>query len=104
MKKEYTAEQKRAYFQGLRERWTANKEAAAKDTDALAQYEAMRIESPSGRVSFYSFYYTLQDMRAQGLEGLPYIDAKTFKSWREAGFMVRKGEHSKLKGIRLTRA
>lgn len=99
MKHEHTAEEKRAYFQGLRDRWTANKAAANADNSARELYERVAAESPSGRVSFYSFYFTLSDMRKQGLDGLPYIDAKTFKSWRDAGFMVRKGEHSTLEGI-----
>ena len=38
-------------------------------------------------------------MQAQQLEGIPYLDARTFQGWKECGFMVRKGEHSTLSGI-----
>jgi hypothetical protein len=38
-------------------------------------------------------------MQAQGLDGLPYIDAKTFQGWKESGFVVNKGEHSTLSGL-----
>ncbi len=99
MKTKYTPEQKKEYFASLRTRWAANKATADNDADARAQYDAMMKESPSGKISFYSFYFTLQDMRRQGLDGLPYIDAKTYKGWKEAGFAVKKGQHSPLAGI-----
>lgn len=97
--KAYTPDQKKTYFAGLREQWKANKEAAEKDGDARAQYDAMKRESPSMSVSYWSFYFTLSAMRRQGMDGLPYIDAKTFNGWRGAGFQVRKGEKSTLDGI-----
>lgn len=32
--------------------------------------------------------------REIGLEGLPYVDFKTYDYWRKAGFQVRRGEKS----------
>ncbi len=45
------------------------------------------------------FLFVNMQMKSQGLEGLPYLDAKTFKGWKESGFTVKKGEHSTLSGI-----
>ncbi len=33
------------------------------------------------------------------LDGIPYIDCKTFKKWQESGYIVKKGEKSKISGI-----
>ena len=38
-------------------------------------------------------------MRAQNLDGVPYIDAKTYQGWKQSGFQVKKGEKSTLNGI-----
>ena len=97
-KKTFTADQKRQYFTGLREKWKANKEAADQDKDARARFEAIDKEAKKG-FSYYGFYFTLMNMQAQGLDGNPYIDCKTFNGWRGAGFKVKKGEKSKVSGI-----
>jgi len=52
-----------------------------------------------GKVSYYSFYFTLRQMKDQKLKGIPYIDAKTFNGWKQVGFRVMKGQHSTLQGI-----
>ena len=94
----FTQEQKKEYFKNLRERWTANKAKADQDIDAKAKWEAIQAESPNG-VSYYGFYFTYTTMKAQNLEGLPYVDTKTFSGWHSAGFKVKKGEKSKIRGI-----
>lgn len=99
MKKEYTKEQRAEYFKALRERWSINKAQSEQDSDAKAKYDAIRKESPTFTISYAGFYFTLKAMQAQGLEGLPYIDAKTFNGWRASGYKVKKGEHSTIDGI-----
>lgn len=90
----YTKEQKNEYFKNLRERWATSKALADKDDIVKALYDEV-----GGKFSYYSFYWTLQDMKNLELEGVPYIDVKTFKGWTDVGFMVKKGEKSKLSGI-----
>ena len=38
-------------------------------------------------------------MENNGFDGFPYIDCKTYKNWQENGFIVKKGEKSKIDGI-----
>ena len=38
-------------------------------------------------------------MQRLGLEGIPYLDCKTFHGWKDSGFHVIKGQHSLIKGI-----
>jgi hypothetical protein len=99
MQTKYTAEQRAEYMKSLRARWAANKARADQDADAKAKWQAVQAEAPDARISFYGFYFTLMSMQEQGLAGLPYIDAKTFNGWRASGFMVRKGEASKIEGV-----
>lgn len=95
----YTKEERGAYFKILRDKWKVNKLNADNDDDARAKWQAIQAESPEGRISYYGFYFTYIDMQAQGLDGLPYVDAKTFQGWQTAGFTVKKGEKSKISGI-----
>ena len=97
-KEKYTKEQKQEYFKGLRERWQKCKEASEQDEDARAKWQAVN-EQAGGKLSYTGFYFTLMDMRAQGLSGLPYVDAKTFDGWTASGFKVSKGQHSTISGI-----
>jgi len=97
--KTYTKAEKRAYYSKLQKRWKEIKELADNDQTAQALFEAT-----GGNHSYYSFYFTLLDMRAQGLEGLPYIDCKTFDGWKQSGYLVKKGEVSKINGIVWIRA
>ena len=90
----YTREEKSEYFKSLRTRWAQNKARAEGDEQARALY----AEAPKG-ISYWSFTLTLYVMRALELEGLPYIDCKTFKGWKDTGFMVKKGEHAVIDGI-----
>ena len=89
----YTKEQKTEYFKRLREQWQESKKLAETDEVKGAFREAGLKISPIGFAMVY------HQMRAQGLDGTPYIDAKTFQGWRKSGFKVRKGEHSTLSGI-----
>lgn len=98
MKKTYTKEQKQEYFKKLRERWAECKKLSEQDTDAKLKYEQV-IKQAGGKFSYTSFYFTLLDMKRAGLDGLPYIDTKTFNGWVKAGFKVIKGEHSKISGL-----
>lgn len=82
MIKTYTKEEKKEYFQKLRDRWSENKKNAENDKDAKLKYEAIVREFPSYKISFNSFYFTLQEMVKQGLEGIPYIDTKYFNNTR----------------------
>jgi hypothetical protein len=95
----YTQEQKKEYFASLREKWQANKALAEGDTVAHEKYMAIVAEAPDNRISYYSFYFTLQSMRAHEYDGTPYIDCKTFAGWVNAGFRVKKGEKSHIDGI-----
>jgi len=49
--------------------------------------------------SLRSYAYVAMQLRALGLEGVPYVDTKTFMSWKESGFIVKKGEKSQIDGI-----
>lgn len=99
MREHNKREEKKLYFAQLRERWAENKKSAEGDADARARYDAIIAEAPDFKMSFYSFYFTLQSMHAQGLDGTPYIDTKTFNGWIQSGFKVKKGEHSVIDGI-----
>lgn len=95
-KKTYTPEQKKAYFQTLRDRWARIKA----DVTAGKLDEIQAIIAEHGlNISPYSFAWVQQQMNAQGLDGTPYLDAKTFQGWKARGFKVRKGERSTLQGI-----
>jgi len=97
-KQKYTKEQKQEYFKGLREKWQACKVASEQDVDAKLKWQAVN-EQAGGKLSYTGFYFTLMDMQAQGLDGLPYVDAKTFDGWTNAGFKVIKGSKSSISGI-----
>lgn len=92
---QYTKEQKIKYFSDLRSKWKRNKALAENDNDARAIFNEAKL----GKVSYFSFYFTLLSMKNQGLSGLPYVDCKTFAGWKDSGFKVKKGEKSKINGI-----
>jgi len=96
MKKEYTKEEKKAYFQGLRNNWNAAKKLS--ENGGKAEAEAI-IKNHGLSVSLIGYLVINNQMRDQGLDGLPYLDAKTFMGWKENGFMVQKGQKSTLHGI-----
>lgn len=91
-----TKEEKRAYVKGLRDRWQAAKKMAMEDD--TKGIEAI-IASHGMNISLTGYMIIAKQMQDQGLDGLPYLDAKTYKGWIENGFRVVKGEKSTLDGI-----
>jgi len=93
MKKTYTKEEKAVYYRALRERWNRVKNIANED-------EIKAILMAHGlSFSIRSYFLVAQQMAALGLDGIPYVDTKTYKGWQENGFQVRKGEKSNIDGI-----
>ena len=93
MKKEYTKEERQAYYKALRERWQAAKNVGNED-------EVKAVMMQHGlNFSFRSYMFVKLQMNALNLDGIPYVDAKTFMGWKENGFMVRKGEKSQIDGL-----
>lgn len=90
-----TAKQKE-HSKELRDRWNQAKrlltDKKINEIDAIMATHGMNI-------SRTGFMVVSMDMKAQGFEGIPYLDAKTYKGWRENGFQVRKGEKSTLGSI-----
>lgn len=90
-----TAKQKE-HSKELRDRWNQAKrlltDKKINEIDAIMATHDMNI-------SRTGFMVVSMDMKAQGFEGIPYLDAKTYKGWRENGFQVRKGEKSTLGSI-----
>ena len=93
---QYTKEQKKEYFQSLRDRWTEAKKQYSENE--ITAVEAI-IETHGLKISRFGFLFVKVQMEKQGLDGLPYLDAKTFQGWKENGFVVKKGEKSTLDGI-----
>ena len=89
---------KKEYFQTLRENWKKAK-VLAEDPTYKEKFLLLMTQSPNLRISSTGFAFCLMSMQANGFEGLPYLDCKTFKGWKEAGFIVKKGEKSKIDGI-----
>lgn len=95
MKKQYTSDQRRAYFKKLRDSWQNAKNHAE---DHKAEFEAIMINHGLN-FSLTAYAFVLQQMQEQGLEGIPYLDVKTYAGWKESGFKVKKGERSILSSI-----
>jgi len=94
----YTEEEKKAYFASLRVRWTAAKTRS--ESSDVKESEKFRLASAlTPNLSVAGYCYVLEQMEVLGLEGVPGIDARTFVGWKAAGFMVRKGETSRMSGI-----
>lgn len=93
MKKEFTKEEKKEYYKGLRDRWNAAKSYASED-------EIQAIISNHGlNISIRSYCFVAAQMQELRLDGLPYLDMKTFQGWKENGFMVQKGQKSQVVGL-----
>lgn len=91
----------------------------AKKEDVLAKYRDMKPDLESRQaeleelilkvsaaeqfagkdISWTQFGFVLGQMMELGLEGYPYIHARTYEGWRAAGRQVRKGEKSVLTSI-----
>ena len=96
MKQQFTKQEKSIYLKNLRTRWKEIKQLSISEEDNA---EMQAIKETGLNFSQWSFMFTKMSMKAQGLEGLPYIDCKTFKGWKENGYKVKKGEKSKADGI-----
>ena len=96
MRKTYTKEQKSEYFKSLRDQWQSAKKHA--ENGGAAEYQAM-ISTHGFNISATGYWLVSLQMKAQELDGLPYLDAKTFMGWKENGFKVCKGQKSTLSGI-----
>jgi len=94
--KTYSKAQKKAYFKALRENWLKAKKEL--DDQKISEIQAI-IRTHGMNISATGFMFVSMQMRSQGLDGLPYLDAKTFHGWKQNGFKVKKGEHSTLSGI-----
>ncbi len=93
MKKEFTKEEKKEYYKRLRDRWNTAKSYASED-------EIKAIISNYGlNISIRGYCFVAMQMKELGLEGLPYLDMKTFQGWKENGFMVQKGQRSQVTGL-----
>jgi len=90
-----TPEERKEFQTMLRHMWKTAKELTEKEGNSVqAVIDTLGIEA-----SPISFILVRSQMRAQGLEGTPYIDMKTFQGWIENGFKVKKGEKAKAYGI-----
>ena len=86
---------RKEYYQSLRDRWREAKELSK---DEENQIKAI-ILTHGMSISVTGFKVVSKQLKEQGLEGLPYIDAKTYKGWKENGFQVLKGEKSTISGV-----
>ena len=91
-KNEFTPEQKREYFASLHNKWNAAKALAS--TDAMGAVYDQLHQMGIGDISLYNVSLILMQANALGLDGLPYVDFKTYEHWKATGFQVRKGEKS----------
>lgn len=92
----FTAKEKKEYYADLRARWNAAKKALTENM--ISEIDAI-VATHGLNISATSFFIVASSMKAQGLDGIPYLDAKTYKGWKECGFQVKKGEHSTLGSI-----
>ncbi len=85
-------EQKREYYASLRQKWAEAKALAA--TDEIGAVYTQLAEMGIGDISLYNVSLILMQAQALGLEGLPYLDFKTYDGWKGSGFQVKRGEKS----------
>ena len=92
----FTVAQKKAYFT---EQQARRRDAKAALTEGrLSEIEAI-IANHGMNISSTGFQIVAMEMKRHGFDGLPYLDAKTYKGWKENGFQVKKGEKSVLSSI-----
>ncbi len=97
-RKNFTPEEKQAYFERLRSQWQAAKEFAEHDEQVDQLVDAIVAQGVEN-VSPTNVMLVLMQAREQGLDGLPYIDFKDYRGWQKAGFQVRRGEKSRVFAI-----
>ena len=98
MKKQFTPEQKREHFNHLRRQWQQAKSLAASD-EIGAIYSQLKDMGITGDISIYNISLILMQAQLLGLEGLPYLDFKTYEGWKKSGFQVKRGEKSPVYSI-----
>lgn len=91
-----TKEEKKAYLKQLRNHWKETKKLLSEDK--INEIQAI-IASHGMNISAMGFFFVSLQLKKLGLDGLPYLDAKTYKGWKENGFHVKKGEKSQISGI-----
>jgi len=76
--------------------YRAAKQFAEANKDNLMKQIAAAEIGFGKPISLWSFAFVLQQMQEQGLEGVPYLHARTYQEWKRAGRQVRRGETAKL--------
>jgi hypothetical protein len=79
--------------------WKKAKEVVQNGLESATEKELEEVRKTIPTMSPISFMSTKLQMKALGLEGIPGLDTKTLAGWKKFGFLVKKGEHSQLKGI-----
>lgn len=92
----YTKEEKQAYLKKLRDQWKQAKTLL--DEEQISAIQAI-IKTHGMNISAMGFFFVSLQMKRLELDGLPYLDAKTYKGWKDNGFHVKKGEKSQISGI-----
>jgi len=88
--------QKKEYSDNLRSRWELAKKAVTEEKKLMVK----AIKELHGLdISIINFTFIKDQMESRKMDGMPYIDAMTYRKWREQGFQVKKGEHSQLQAI-----
>ena len=96
LKKQYTKEEKIEYLKSLRNKWIETKKQLTNgEIDSIKAV----IKTHGLNISYISYFMVSHQMKALGLDGIPYLDCKTFQGWKENGYIVKKGEKSKIDGI-----
>lgn len=97
-RKQFTAEQKKAHFDKIRQEWKEAKAAAegnGKIEAILKHLKSLGIT----QLSPVNIQLVLMQAEPLGLEGLPYVDFKPYKHWQKSGYQVRQGEKSQIHTI-----
>lgn len=96
-KRKYTPEEIKQYYAEIRERWTIAKELSTSDKcRAILDQMALHGITEVSPTSIMAVQMQLEEL---GLDGLPFVDVKTFQGWKEIGYVVRKGQKSILTGV-----
>jgi hypothetical protein len=85
---------KKQYNAFLREQWSRAKKEATDNPNQWGPIYKEALRSGMTACSMTGFVMAAMAMKAQNLDGFPYIDAKTFQGWRKSGYKVNKGEKS----------
>ena len=89
-------EKQKAKVKELRAKWQEAKNLLTEGK--IAEIQAI-IATHGLNVSTTGYMMCLVQMQALGLDGIPYLDCKTYKGWKDNGFHVKRGEHSQIDGI-----